>query len=386
MTTVHDFKIFLRALINSSQRKSSGVTVRDIKKDLFHLECVDVDKFLEENGHTDLLDLIEEWEDFTVNYGLNEPTVRVKCEDHISQMNKRLKQKRGTINSIAEKFNSPRRFRVILGPDPYGFSPESSINVFCGQNLPEYPCKSGFSSTSLDDDSDDLQYLNMIVESKNTNTSDGTAQTKLTNENKELPNKKVTQILTQLKIPRPMNMMPTTSKAISKESVTHSLKRQTPRQKLSIIKNNSPKVPFKLVKNIDQLIPSCKQLDPNVKNIISIAMLDVVNPHRFWFAEYNEYKALNELMKNMNEFYDANRDLLRINDRDLQRGLYVAALFDGIWHRGMIVKKDANFARISYVDFGTADDIRHIDLCYLKQDFLYLPYIARRGVLAFVQP
>jgi hypothetical protein len=88
----------------------------------------------------------------------------------------------------------------------------------------------------------------------------------------------------------------------------------------------------------------------------------------------------------MKEFYEVNQDSLRINVQDIQRGLYVAALYNGIWHRGMIIKKDENFARVSYVDFGTADDLSHIDLCYLKQDFLNLPSISRRGVLAYVQP
>ncbi|CAG9802171.1 unnamed protein product [Chironomus riparius] len=91
-------------------------------------------------------------------------------------------------------------------------------------------------------------------------------------------------------------------------------------------------------------------------------------------------------MKNMQEYYIANLDSLRINVQDLKRGLYVAALYNGIWHRGMIVKNDERFARIFNVDFGTVVDIRHFDLCYLKQDFLKLPSIARRGVLAFVQP
>jgi len=226
-------------------------------------------------------------------------------------------------------------------------------------------------------------------ESNETSKDDLIIQETVTNEKRKLPIKGINQILMQLKAPRPPQMIPTTSKAVSKDSVPGSQVRHTPRQKMSIYKNfnsHSPSLQFKLVKTIDKLIPSCRALDPNVKNVIPIVILDVVNPHRFWFAEYSEYKALTELMKNMQEFYQKNQDSLRIDVQDLQRGLYVAALYKGIWHRGMIVKKDENFSRICYVDFGTAYDISHIDLCYLKEDFLNLPSIARRGVLAFVQP
>ena len=226
-------------------------------------------------------------------------------------------------------------------------------------------------------------------EGNETAKNDVIIQQPVTNEKRKRPTKGIDQIITQMKTSQPPQMIPTTSKAVSKDSVPGSQVRQTPRQKMSIYKNfnsHSSSLQFKLVKTIDKLIPSCKTLDPSVKNVISVAMLDVVNPHRFWFAEYSEYKALNELMKNMQEFYQKNQDSLRISVQDLQRGLYVGALYEGIWHRGMIVKIDENFSRICYVDFGTAYDISHIDLCYLKEDFLNLPSIARRGVLAFVQP
>jgi hypothetical protein len=212
-------------------------------------------------------------------------------------------------------------------------------------------------------------------------------QETMTSESKRLPKKGIKQILSQLKATQPPQMIPTTSKGVSKGSVAGSQVRQTPRQKMSVYKDiSSPKIQLKFVKTIDKLIPSCKGLDPKVKNVIPIAILDVFNPHRFWFAEYNEYKALTELMKNMQEFYQTNQDSLRISVQDLQRGLYVAAVYEGMWHRGMIVKKDSNFARICYVDFGTVYDISHKDLCYLREDFLTLPSIARRGVLAYVQP
>ncbi|KAL7032289.1 hypothetical protein ACKWTF_007279 [Chironomus riparius] len=397
MTSVKDFRVFLRSLINSSRRKTgnaSEVTVNDIKKDLLFHENINVDKFVDENGHRDLLDLIDEWEEFTIHYGKNEPTIRVKCGDHISEMNKFSKLKRGSINTIAKEIISSKRLEVFFGPDHYDLSPKSSIDsLFNEHNSHESQSSKELAPLNLDDDSDEFQYLNMISNSnskKSTNKSeemrqkDPISQETLTNESKEVPNNRKDEMLTKLELLQPL--IPTTSKAVSIDPATPSQVLLTLRQKLNIKNINSPKMPFKLVKTIDHMIPSCKALDTKTGNIIKIAILDVVNPHRFWFAEYNEYKALLELMKNMKEFYTANQDSLRINVQDLQRGLYVAALFDGIWHRGMIVKKDENFARISYVDFGTADDIRHIDLCYLKQDFLNLPSVARRGVLAFVQP
>jgi len=43
-------------------------------------------------GHRNLLDLINEWEEFTVHYGTNEPIVKLAYgEDHIAEMNKHSK-------------------------------------------------------------------------------------------------------------------------------------------------------------------------------------------------------------------------------------------------------------------------------------------------------
>ena len=43
-------------------------------------------------GHRNLLDLINEWEEFTVHYGTNEPIVKLAYGgDHISEMNKHSK-------------------------------------------------------------------------------------------------------------------------------------------------------------------------------------------------------------------------------------------------------------------------------------------------------
>lgn len=248
--------------------------------------------------------------------------------------------------------------------------------MFLGESIPDYEFKDDISILNSDSDSNEIEYLTkseIISFSKKINIQNQGIQS---NEHKELPNKKVNQILTQLNVPRPLSVMPTEIKQISNNSVPNT--QQTSKRMLS--------TPIKLVKTIDQVIPSCKVLDVNVNNIIFIAMLDFVNPHRFWFAEFNEYKALDEVMKKMQEFYAANHNSLRINTEDIKQGLYVAANFHGIWHRGIIIKNYENFARISYVDFGTSNDVKHVHLCYLKQDFLNMPNIARRGVLAYIQP
>lgn len=144
----------------------------------------------------------------------------------------------------------------------------------------------------------------------------------------------------------------------------------------------------KLVRTINKIVPRCVLLEnlSNYGGSLTIRILEVQNPHRFWFAERAEIKKLNDLMVKMNNFYTTN-DHPKVTQKDLLRGLYVAVSFFGLWHRGFVLKVwPEDMARVLYVDFGTVNDVPFSDIRFLSEEFLALPATAHRGVLSHIQP
>lgn len=125
------------------------------------------------------------------------------------------------------------------------------------------------------------------------------------------------------------------------------------------------------------------------EHIITIIVLDVYTPRRFWFVERSEYDKLNRLMKTMKAFYDNVKGAeMKIFFKDARKGMSVAALFCNLWHRATILKVlPNNKVRLFYVDFGTVDE-KALDGNVLQLLDVYLehPAFARRGILAYVRP
>lgn len=159
-----------------------------------------------------------------------------------------------------------------------------------------------------------------------------------------------------------------------------------PEKRHNPVANITPCGPM-LVKTIDKIVPRCASLSNYKVTSLNIRLLDVQNVHRFWFTELTEYKKLSDLMNGMKECY-ANSDHLKLTQKNLLKGLYVAALFSKLWHRGFVIKvwPQVNMARILFVDFGTVDDIPIDNIRFMIDSFLTLPATAHRGVLSHVQP
>lgn len=154
-------------------------------------------------------------------------------------------------------------------------------------------------------------------------------------------------------------------------------------------KSTEPSQP-KLVKTINKIIPSPIPLEKHPdynKTTLQVYVLDLQSPHRFWFVERSELKKLKQLMCKMKEFYENNDDLVIPEQNDLMKGLYVAALYTGQWHRAFILNTwPQGFVRVFYIDFGTVSDVPFWETRYLTEDFLAFPATAHRGVLSHVQP
>lgn len=142
-----------------------------------------------------------------------------------------------------------------------------------------------------------------------------------------------------------------------------------------------------IITTTDKVILPSKPLIKRSGEKFSIQILDSINPHRFWFAEYSEFRRLRDLMKKMTKFYKARHTDLKINLMHIQKGLHVAVDYYGEWHRSVILNVMAdNVVRVFYIDYGTVEDEPLKRVCYLMEEFITEPSFAQRGVLGLVQP
>lgn len=123
------------------------------------------------------------------------------------------------------------------------------------------------------------------------------------------------------------------------------------------------------------------------KTSVVIVVQEMVNPHRFWFVTYEEYKTIRRMMKRMEEFYSSDNQALHINQNDLHPGHDVAVLYAGIWHRGRVIKiKYSGMITIYFTDYGTVDDVALDNVRVLVGKYLEHPECLKRGILSHVQP
>ena len=67
-------------------------------------------------------------------------------------------------------------------------------------------------------------------------------------------------------------------------------------------------------------------------------------------------------------------DLYIVHAANVTVGQYCAALFDGLWHRAIIIEvHNLERANIFYIDFGTKLDVLQSELRYLHSQFAELP-------------
>jgi hypothetical protein len=142
------------------------------------------------------------------------------------------------------------------------------------------------------------------------------------------------------------------------------------------------------VKTTDKSIPKCLEIkfSPGTE-IKSIVILETINPHRFWFCEISHYEDHKKLRSQMSSFYNGAIESFKINAQDMKQGLTVAVLKGKVWRRATVLKLlYGTQYRLYLMDSGAVFDVDLSNIRYLKEDFLNYPALARRGVLAYVQP
>ncbi len=129
--------------------------------------------------------------------------------------------------------------------------------------------------------------------------------------------------------------------------------------------------PLKLIQ--EEPIPEEAKIGGHMEIIVS----HTYSPTHFWFQLRKNFQPLDELMSTMDQFYNNGDGVSHsyiIHPANMIVGQYCAALFDGDWHRAMVVDiKDLEYAEIFYIDYGTLHRLRQNELRYLHKQFAHFP-------------
>uniref|UniRef100_A0A1B0GK58 Tudor domain-containing protein n=1 Tax=Lutzomyia longipalpis TaxID=7200 RepID=A0A1B0GK58_LUTLO len=123
-----------------------------------------------------------------------------------------------------------------------------------------------------------------------------------------------------------------------------------------------------------------------------IAVSDMHNPHKFFFQTKEDIRQIEELMEQLEKFYERDSSAkLTPKVHELRPKLIVAALYTGLWHRGRIISEPfqlekRTMCRVYYVDYGTVNTVPVEDIRFLHKDFLEKPQLCHRASLSGILP
>lgn len=128
--------------------------------------------------------------------------------------------------------------------------------------------------------------------------------------------------------------------------------------------------------------------DLRVRTQIEVVVSEVYSPTQFWVLRRGpEYlTALEDVMSLMNDHYERVSTVL--GGGSVQPGQCCAALFDGDWHRTVVLTAPGPDAavKVRYVDYGTVSRVSCGQLRPLPRQFAKLPVQAVRARLYGLRP
>uniref|UniRef100_A0A1B0AM32 HTH OST-type domain-containing protein n=1 Tax=Glossina palpalis gambiensis TaxID=67801 RepID=A0A1B0AM32_9MUSC len=121
---------------------------------------------------------------------------------------------------------------------------------------------------------------------------------------------------------------------------------------------------------------------------LKIYVTEIHNPFKFWFHMQQDENPLDTLMHQIEQWYKRlNREEMRIPLDCQTPGQVCAAQYEGLWHRGKIVRVPIkNKVMVSFVDYGTVSEVDIGKIKYLTSYFCELPTQALRGSLSYIKP
>uniref|UniRef100_A0A1A9ZPC7 HTH OST-type domain-containing protein n=1 Tax=Glossina pallidipes TaxID=7398 RepID=A0A1A9ZPC7_GLOPL len=136
-------------------------------------------------------------------------------------------------------------------------------------------------------------------------------------------------------------------------------------------------------------IPSTElSKDFYVGSRLKIYVTEIHSPFKFWFHIQQDENPLDILMHRIEQWYKKlDPDEMRIPSDCLTKGKVCAAQYEGLWHRGKIVRNPIkNKVMVSFVDYGTVTEVDIAKIKYLTSYFCELPAQALRGSLSYIKP
>ncbi|XP_034933565.1 uncharacterized protein [Chelonus insularis] len=109
-------------------------------------------------------------------------------------------------------------------------------------------------------------------------------------------------------------------------------------------------------------------------NLIEVEVVESYSPSFFWIHLLKNKKQFHIMMTTLGEFYALHYPDQKVPIAKLKRGLNIACLFDGKWHRAVIKSIDPNDkVTVMFYDFGTLYKCLSNEVYYLHQSFMDLP-------------
>ncbi|KAJ0173883.1 hypothetical protein K1T71_010029 [Dendrolimus kikuchii] len=137
-------------------------------------------------------------------------------------------------------------------------------------------------------------------------------------------------------------------------------------------------------------IPSLSVQGLSPGAMVDVVLGEVYSPSHFWFIRLGDAFsiAMDEIMDDMTQYYSNGEGKERhLGLGAVRVGQYCASVFDGDYHRSLIVKViDSDTVKVRHVDYGTVDTQSVYRLKPLLRRWAALPAQATRARLAGLRP
>nr|XP_049708018.1 uncharacterized protein LOC110372436 isoform X2 [Helicoverpa armigera] len=110
--------------------------------------------------------------------------------------------------------------------------------------------------------------------------------------------------------------------------------------------------------------------------MVEVTVSEVYSPSHFWlFRLGNQYNiAMDNMMDAMTEYYNGEGRSRWLARGAVRVGQYCSSLYEGDWHRSLIVKiLDSDTVKVRHVDYGTVDKVAVNALRPLRREYARLP-------------
>ncbi|XP_034934642.1 uncharacterized protein [Chelonus insularis] len=115
-------------------------------------------------------------------------------------------------------------------------------------------------------------------------------------------------------------------------------------------------------------------VDKNENPMVEVEVVEAYSPSFFWIRLLKNKNKFNKMMRSLGEFYDSNYQKYAVPIIMLERGLNIACVFYGKWHRAIIKSVDPNCrVTVLFYDYGTVDKYPSNEIFYLHRSFTALP-------------